>query len=48
MIGAPLPDFCKRCGLAEEHPVHHGHDDLWGWSEKIKAHKFEAAKPNGK
>lgn len=46
-IGADLPLFCTACGLVEGHPVHHGHDDTWGWSEVIKAHKFQGGS-NGK
>lgn len=39
-IGSPLPMFCARCGLVEEHEVHQGHRVEW-LGEKIAAHKFK-------
>jgi hypothetical protein len=42
MVGAPLPQFCARCGLTELNQVHHGHDVEWSHLEKIPAHKFIA------
>jgi len=44
MIGAPLPDFCRKCGLVEDHQVHHHKSTelQFGWHEYVQAHKFKA------
>ena len=39
-IGADLPPFCAKCGLVEDHEVHHGRDSEFV-GEKIAAHKFK-------
>lgn len=39
-IGAPLPPFCRKCGLVESHPVHRGHYATFN-SDGINPHKFK-------
>jgi hypothetical protein len=39
-INAPLPPFCAKCGLVEEHKVHRGRGTEFV-GEVIAAHKFK-------